>query len=208
MNSSYDEWDQIYRKYPLEELGWKLGRPRPILVEFIEKGFIKKGKALDIYCGAGTNTVYLAEKGFEVTGIGISSKAIAYAKKKAKQANVNINLMAQNFLNLPFEKAEFDFVFDMGPKKMRELRFKSFFKRLTENVVRLAGFLRSRNQRIFRFCSAFHPNKNHRIRRQRMRHIVTSHIDALIFQKHLLQQVTKTVTYTFNFDLKLIRRLA
>jgi ubiquinone/menaquinone biosynthesis C-methylase UbiE len=114
MNSSYDEWDQIYRKYPLEELGWKLGRPRPILVEFIEKGFIKKGKALDICCGAGTNTVYLAEKGFEVTGIDISPKAIAYAKKKAKQANVNINLMVQNFLNLPFEKAEFDFVFDMG----------------------------------------------------------------------------------------------
>ena len=114
MDSGYDEWDQIYRRYPLEELGWELGRPRPILVEFIEKGLIKKGKALDICCGAGTNTVYLAEKGFEVTGIDISPKAIAYAKKKAKQANVNINLMVQNFLNLPFEKAEFDFVFDMG----------------------------------------------------------------------------------------------
>ena len=114
MDSGYDEWDQIYRKYPLEELGWELGKPRPILVEFIEKVLIKKGKALDICCGAGTNTVYLAEKGFEVTGIDISPKAIAYAKKKAKQANVNINLMVQNFLNLPFEKAEFDFVFDMG----------------------------------------------------------------------------------------------
>jgi ubiquinone/menaquinone biosynthesis C-methylase UbiE len=114
MDSGYDEWDQIYRQYPLEELGWELGKPRPILVEFIEKRLIKKGKALDICCGAGTNTVYLAEKGFEVTGIDISSTAIGIAKKKAKQANVNINLMVQNFLNLPFEKAEFDFVFDMG----------------------------------------------------------------------------------------------
>ena len=51
MNSSYDKWDQIYRKYPLEELGWELGRPRPILVEFIEKGLIKKGKALTYVVG-------------------------------------------------------------------------------------------------------------------------------------------------------------
>jgi 2-polyprenyl-3-methyl-5-hydroxy-6-metoxy-1,4-benzoquinol methylase len=84
MSSASDEWDQIYRKFPLEELGWELGKPRPILVEFVEKGLIKKGKALDICCGAGTNTVYLAKQGFEVTGIDISQTAIKYAKKKAE----------------------------------------------------------------------------------------------------------------------------
>jgi 2-polyprenyl-3-methyl-5-hydroxy-6-metoxy-1,4-benzoquinol methylase len=109
MDSNYDELDQIYRENPLKSLGWELGRPRPILVKFVEKGLIKKGKALDICCGAGTNTVYLAEKGFKVTGIDISSKAIEYAKKKAEQANVKIDFMAQNFLDLPFEDEEFDF---------------------------------------------------------------------------------------------------
>src|SRR3989304_627116 len=102
MDSGYDEWDQIYRRYPLEELGWELGRPRPILVEFIEKGLIKKGKALDICCGAGTNTVYLAEKGFDVTGIDISPKAIEYAKAKAAQVKLKILFMVQDFLQLPF----------------------------------------------------------------------------------------------------------
>ena len=114
MSSTSDEWDQIYRKYPLEELGWELGKPRRILVEFVEKGLIKKGKALDICCGAGTNTVYLAKQGFEVTGIDISPTAIKYAKKKAEQARVKIDLRVQNFLDLPFEDEEFDFVFDMG----------------------------------------------------------------------------------------------
>jgi len=109
-----DEWDQIYRKYPVEELGWELGKPRLILVEFVEKGLIKKGKALDICCGAGTNTVYLAKQGFEVTGIDISPTAIKYAKKKAEQARVKIDLRVQNFLDLPFDDEEFDFVFDMG----------------------------------------------------------------------------------------------
>jgi ubiquinone/menaquinone biosynthesis C-methylase UbiE len=114
MNSNYDEWDQIYRRYPLEDLGWELGKPRPILVEFVEKGFIKKGKALDLCCGAGTNTVYLAKKGFEVTAIDISQKAIEYAKEKAEHANVKINFMMRSFVDLPFQDEEFNFVFDMG----------------------------------------------------------------------------------------------
>ena len=114
MNSNGEEWEQIYRDYPLNELGWELGKPRPILREYVEKGLIKKGKALDICCGAGTNTVYLAEKGFEVTGIDISPTAIEYAKKKAAQAKVHVTFRVQNFLELPFDDGEFDFVFDMG----------------------------------------------------------------------------------------------
>jgi ubiquinone/menaquinone biosynthesis C-methylase UbiE len=114
MTSDYGEWDQIYRKYPLGELGWELGKPRPILVDFVEKGLINKGKALDICCGAGTNTIYLAKKGFEVTGIDISPTAIEYARKKAEQANVKIDFRVQNFLELPFGDRAFDFVFDMG----------------------------------------------------------------------------------------------
>jgi ubiquinone/menaquinone biosynthesis C-methylase UbiE len=114
MVSSNNEWDRIYQKYPLEELGWELGKPRPILREYVEKGLLKKGKALDICCGAGTNTVYLAEKGFEVAGIDISPTAIGYAEKKAAYANVHVSFKVQDFLELPFEDEEFDFVFDMG----------------------------------------------------------------------------------------------
>jgi ubiquinone/menaquinone biosynthesis C-methylase UbiE len=114
MTSNYGEWDQIYRRYPIESWGWELGKPRPILVEFVEKGLIKRGKVLDLCCGAGTNTVYLAEKGFEVTAIDISRKAIAYAKEKAGHANVKIDFMIQSFVDLSFKDEQFDFVFDMG----------------------------------------------------------------------------------------------
>ncbi|MGB9915179.1 MAG: class I SAM-dependent methyltransferase [Candidatus Bathyarchaeales archaeon] len=111
---SYTEWDQIYRRYPLYSLGWELGKPRPILVKFVTKGLIKKGKALDICCGAGTNTVYLAEKGFEVTAIDVSKRAIEYAKKKAEDAGVEIDFIVQSFVDLSFIDEAFDFVFDMG----------------------------------------------------------------------------------------------
>src|SRR3972149_11348435 len=97
MSSDHAEWDEIYHKYPLDELGWELGKPRPILVEFVEKGFVKKGKALDLCCGAGTNTVYLAEKGFEVTGMDISPTAIEYAKKKAEKTKLKREFGIEDF---------------------------------------------------------------------------------------------------------------
>ena len=114
MCADYAEWDEYYRKYPLGELGWELGKPRPLLVEFVEKGLIKTGKALDLCCGAGTNTIYLAKKGFDVTAIDISPTAIEIAKKKAKQANVTISFLVESFIDLSFEDGAFDFVFDMG----------------------------------------------------------------------------------------------
>ena len=114
MGSRYEEWDRVYRRYPIEALPWELGRPRKVLVELVEKGLIKKGKALDICCEAGTNAIYLAKKGFQVTGMDISPKAIEIAKEKARKANAKTQFRVQNFLNLPFKDEEFDFVFDMG----------------------------------------------------------------------------------------------
>jgi len=113
-DSEYAEWDRIYRKYPLETLPWELGRPRKVLVDLVEGGLMRGGKALDLCCGAGTNAVYLAKKGFQVAGVDISSKAVEYARRKADEAKVKVNFTVQSFLNLPFEDEEFDFVFDMG----------------------------------------------------------------------------------------------
>jgi len=114
MGGSYQDWDRVYREYPLEELPWELGRPREVLVRAIESGKVKPGKALDICCGAGTNTVYMARKGFKVTGLDISSQAIKYARQKARRAGVEMRFIVGNTLDFPFEDEEFDFIFDMG----------------------------------------------------------------------------------------------
>jgi 2-polyprenyl-3-methyl-5-hydroxy-6-metoxy-1,4-benzoquinol methylase len=98
----------------MESWGWALGKTRPILVEFVDQELIKKGKVLDLCCSAGTNTVYLAGKGFEVIAINISQRAVEYAREKAKYANVKINFMTQSFADLSFGGEEFDFVFDMS----------------------------------------------------------------------------------------------
>jgi 2-polyprenyl-3-methyl-5-hydroxy-6-metoxy-1,4-benzoquinol methylase len=76
----------------LEALPWKLSRSRKILVDLLESRRIRKGKTLNLCCGAGSNTVYLAQKGFQVTAINISQKAIEYAKTKPKKLEYKSNL--------------------------------------------------------------------------------------------------------------------
>lgn len=61
-----------------------------------------KGKVLDIGCGAGAHTLYLQNKGFNVTGIDISTNAINACKLRGINKAYSIEL-----LNLD-EKEKFD----------------------------------------------------------------------------------------------------
>lgn len=95
-------------------LPWELGRPRKILVDLIESGRVQPGNALDLCCGLGTNTIYMAQKGFEVATTDISKHALRMAKENAKQTGVEIGFVLASFVKLPFKNSVFDFVFDMG----------------------------------------------------------------------------------------------
>lgn len=112
--SNYRDWDQLYQDYPLDQLGWELGKPRPILVEYMRAGLLPKGRVLDICCGAGTNSVHLSQNGNAVTGIDISKTAMTIAKQKAHLAGVNIDFLAESFIELPFVDGVFNLVWDMG----------------------------------------------------------------------------------------------
>mgnify|MGYP006285653211 CR=1 FL=1 len=110
------DWERIYRTRDLKDIPWERGKPREILVKFIEEGKIPKGKALDVCCGAGTQTVFLAEQGFEVACNDLSETAIEYAKEKAENSGSNnkIEFYNEDFMELPFENGTFDFVLDSG----------------------------------------------------------------------------------------------
>lgn len=105
------KWDDIYRNSSLKEIPWHSDKAPAALVKSLKA--IKKGHALDVCCGAGTNSIYLAEKGFKVKGIDISKKAIEIAKNRAKKEKVNIDFKAGDVLRID-GKNKFDFVFDRG----------------------------------------------------------------------------------------------
>lgn len=70
MSKTITHWNDRYSNKPL-----KLSEPETFLKENIT--ILKKGSALDIACGDGCNSIFLAGKGFKVTGIDISSVALS-----------------------------------------------------------------------------------------------------------------------------------
>ena len=67
-------------------------------------------KVLDLGCGSGWLSVFMSKYGFEITGIDISQPAIELGKIWAQEDNANINLIAGDLLDLPFEESSFDAV--------------------------------------------------------------------------------------------------
>jgi ubiquinone/menaquinone biosynthesis C-methylase UbiE len=84
-------WYQlVYRlAYRLGLIVWQRATPSTDLVALIEgPAALKPGRALDIGCGTGTDSIYLATHGWEVTAVDMVSKALTAARRKATAAGV------------------------------------------------------------------------------------------------------------------------
>lgn len=90
--------DDIYRKIPPEEIPWNIEAPPGALVELVESGKVAPCKAIDLGCGAGNYAIYLAGKGFDVTGVDISPTAIEIAKKHARKKGVKCCFIVADIL--------------------------------------------------------------------------------------------------------------
>jgi SAM-dependent methyltransferase len=91
---------------------WDTGVTPPELVSFVQSR--PPGRALDLGCGTGTNTIYLAQNGWEATGVDFIGKAIRQARKKAKQARVSVDFRREDVTRLNGVRAPFDLALDIG----------------------------------------------------------------------------------------------
>lgn len=105
--------DDIYRKKSPEEIPWNIEKPPRALVELIEGGKVQPCKALDLGCGIGNHALYLATKGFDVTGVDISPTAIEVAKENSSKRRVRCHFIVADILGDMKEiKGTFDFAYD------------------------------------------------------------------------------------------------
>lgn len=58
------------------------------------------GRALDIGCGTGTQAVYVAQHGWQVTGVDIVERALDYARYRAERAGVTVRWVAGDVTRL------------------------------------------------------------------------------------------------------------
>jgi 2-polyprenyl-3-methyl-5-hydroxy-6-metoxy-1,4-benzoquinol methylase len=58
------------------------------------------GRALDIGCGTGTQAVYLAERGWQVTGVDAVERALVRARRRAEEKGVEARWVAGDVVSL------------------------------------------------------------------------------------------------------------
>jgi SAM-dependent methyltransferase len=80
----------VYRlAYRLGLTVWQRPTPPADLVTLVEgPSALPPGRALDLGCGTGTDTIYLATHGWDVTAIDMVPKALAAARRNATAAGV------------------------------------------------------------------------------------------------------------------------
>jgi 2-polyprenyl-3-methyl-5-hydroxy-6-metoxy-1,4-benzoquinol methylase len=118
---------------------WDNLEPPQELVWLIDSGHVEPGTVLDLGCGNGHYSIYLAKKGFTVTGIDISKNAIDHAKKNATDANVQITFIeidARDISNVP---GTFDFIFEWGLLHFILPQFRGKYVQDISQKIKLGG---------------------------------------------------------------------
>jgi SAM-dependent methyltransferase len=95
-----------------ERLPWHQDEPPRILTTAVAARQ-NRGRALDVGCGAGVFTAWLAEQGMETTGIDLFPEAIEMARERAREKNVDADFVAGDLFAFVPERP-FDLVFDSG----------------------------------------------------------------------------------------------
>ncbi|TPV93065.1 MAG: methyltransferase domain-containing protein [Myxococcales bacterium FL481] len=105
---SPDDWNTCYveRNTP-----WDTGRPDANLVAAIGRSGLVEGRVLDIGCGSGCEAVWMATRGFKVTGVDLAEAAIAGARRRAVAAGIEATFQVGR---APDGEHQFELIYDCG----------------------------------------------------------------------------------------------
>ena len=106
-----ERWDADYRAS--SPPAWDIGRPADELRRVVSEGTVRKCRAVDLCCGSGSDAIYLARQGFDVTAIDVAPTALGQAKQKARRAGASVRWVLADVLKPP-SLDPFDFIYDRG----------------------------------------------------------------------------------------------
>jgi tellurite methyltransferase len=86
MLSSKDKWNQRWHEKASRPVA-----PDPWLLRAMP--FFSPGSVLDIACGRGRNSLYLAENGFTVTGVDISDQGLQFLEQEGAKRRLTLKLL-------------------------------------------------------------------------------------------------------------------
>jgi cyclopropane fatty-acyl-phospholipid synthase-like methyltransferase len=95
------DYDELYREgktapgeigTSLDVIPWDIHTPQPVILELEQSGEIA-GHVLDAGCGLGENALYFAERGYQVTGIDVSSHVIENDRLMALERGLRVEFI-------------------------------------------------------------------------------------------------------------------
>jgi 2-polyprenyl-3-methyl-5-hydroxy-6-metoxy-1,4-benzoquinol methylase len=95
-----------------EELPWHNETP-PELLHKATEADASPGRALDIGCGSGVFTLWLAERGYQVTGLDFMEPAVRMARERVQAQGKSAELVCGSVLEFQ-PKEQFDLILDRG----------------------------------------------------------------------------------------------
>lgn len=108
-------WDRLYAGPMMQRLPWAFGHPFPPLVRAVQGGALRApGPVLDVGCGLGANTYWLAGRGFRATGIDVAAGAIAAAQSHRKTGTGSVKFRVDDVLDSRLSPGRFGCAVDVG----------------------------------------------------------------------------------------------
>jgi ubiquinone/menaquinone biosynthesis C-methylase UbiE len=99
-------WDELFMQ---EEFRWKNPHEQVVaLVSLLRQRGARR--VLDLGCGAGRHTVYLAREGFEVWAMDIAENGLAHTREWLGRENLSAELKQSDISQIPFPADFFDAV--------------------------------------------------------------------------------------------------
>jgi SAM-dependent methyltransferase len=98
------EWDE---RYGTADRVWS-GEPNGALLA--ETAHLEPRRALDVGCGEGADAVWLARRGWQVTGLDVSDVALGRAEQHARDAGVRVTWLHSGLVESALPAGAFDLV--------------------------------------------------------------------------------------------------
>ncbi len=127
-------WKNVYKgkvkfasKNNSDVIPWEIKTVDPNLKQFLDSIDLNTGELLELGSGSGYDSVYLADRGFNVTAIDVSEDVIELSKKI--HVNSKVNFIAVDFFQDSTDK-KFDVIYDRGFLHNYKNRLQEIFEKL------------------------------------------------------------------------------
>jgi SAM-dependent methyltransferase len=145
-------WDE---RYAASEQLWS-GAPNQALVAGVET--LEPGRVLDVGCGEGADAIWLAQNGWQVTGLDVSSVALERAARHAAEAGVTVTWVHAGLVEASLPAESFDLVSAQYPVLAKSVDFVA--ERTLLDAVAPGGALLFVHHADFHFDDPEHPGFN------------------------------------------------